>query len=117
VDIKLGRRLLQPSNKVIAILLFLETDEVHTCAGDVLFRVLQVGKQRILSPYNTLLHVGGCVGETVDGTSLATDKTMQVGADLVRLTCADGMTQSTTPLENSSTLASVTLRVRHCNSL
>ena len=33
---------------------------------------------------------------------------MQVGADLVRLTCANGMTESTTPLEDGSTLGSVT---------
>lgn len=61
---------------------------------------------------------------------------MQVGADLVRLARADGMAQSTTPLEDSSTLGSVTwniisafaalpssdkyertLRVGHCDSL
>jgi len=117
MDINLGRSLLQPSNEVIPVLLFFETDEVHARAGDVLFRVLKVIEQSILSPYNALLHVGGRIRETIDRTGLATEKTMQVGANLVGLARTDSVAQSTTPLEDSSTLASVTWRVRHCDSL
>lgn len=116
VDIKLGRRFLQVSDKVIPVLLLLETNKVHAGSRDVLFRVLEIIEKSVLSPNDALLHVSRRVRETFHGTSLATEKTVQVGADFVGLASTDGVAQCTTSLEDSSTLASVTCSVRHCES-
>lgn len=91
VDIKLGRRLLQVSNKVIPVLLLLETNKVHAGSRDELFRVLEIFEKSVLSPDNALLHISRRVRETIDGTSLATEKTVQVGADFVGLASTDGV--------------------------
>jgi len=117
VDIKLGRRFLQVCDEVIPVLLLLETNESHSGSWDVLFGVLKVSEKSVLSPNNTLLHVGRRVRETFYGASLATEKTMQVRANLVGLASTGGVAQSTTSLEDSSTLTSVTWSVRHCESL
>lgn len=91
VDIKLGRRLLQESNEVIPVLLLLETNKVHTGSWDILFGVLKVSEESVLSPHNALLHVSRRIREPIHGTSLATEKTMQVWADLVGLASTDGV--------------------------
>jgi hypothetical protein len=90
-------RLLQESNKVIPVLLLLETNKVHTGSRDVLckianasagddtqklsasatnlFGVFKVIEKSVFSPYNALLHIGRRIRETFYGTSLTTEKT------------------------------------------
>jgi hypothetical protein len=68
----LGGGLLQVGNDILAILGLLEAGESHLCAWNVLLWVLQVLKQRILVPNDTLLLVGSSVAVWTDrvGTTL-----------------------------------------------
>ena len=97
-----------------------------------LFRVLEVLKEGLLVPGNTLVHVGSGVGEAIGLTGLAAENTarrqlhqplplltraratvdlpMEVGADLVRLTRTNSMALGAAGLEESSTLGSVTYK-------
>ena len=103
---------------------------------------VNVSHKSLLVPLDALLLVCVGVGETVDGTSLATEETVKVGTDLVALTllqvvalCAAGlwrvrqctgtsrkgskfeMMDSTTYLEEVGTLLAVTCSlVRFCSS-
>ena len=95
-----------------------------------LFGVLEVLEESLLVPSDTLVHVGSGVGEAIGLTGLTAEDTarwqlhqplprlararatvdlpMEVGADLVRLTCTNSMALSAAGLEETSTLGSVT---------
>ena len=99
-------------------------------SGTHLFGVLEVLKESVLVPSNTLVHVGSGVGEAIGLTGLTAENTarrqlhqplphltragaimnlpMEVGADLVRLTRTNSMALSAAGLEETSTLGSVT---------
>lgn len=54
--------------------------------------------ESVVVPLNTGLLVGVGVGVALSGTGLATEKTVQVGADLVGTTSLDGVALSATGL-------------------
>ena len=105
---------------VVAILGLLQTTEGHLGSGNVLLGVLEVlelqrvsrfgirvyrhtsetSYKSILVPLNTLLLVGVGVCETVDGTSLATEKAVKVGANLVGLALLQVMALCATSLDH-----------------
>ena len=61
----------------------------------------------ILVPGDSLLLVGVGVGVALNGTGLATEKTVKVWTDLVTLTLLEGVALSTSGLEEVGTLLSV----------
>lgn len=63
--------------------------------------------QSVLVPLNGLLLVGIGVCETLNGTSVAAEKTVQVGTDLVSLTLTESVALSTSCLEEAGTLLCV----------
>jgi hypothetical protein len=99
----LGGGLLQVGNDILAILGLLEAGESHLCAWNVLLWVLQVLKQRILVPNDTLLLVGSSVAVAWLGTALAAKQTMKVWTDRVGTTLLYGVALSATGLEQLST--------------
>jgi hypothetical protein len=74
--------------------------------------------QSVLVPFNGLLLVGIGVCESLNRTSVAAEKTVQVGADLVSLTLAESVALSTSCLEEPGSLLSVSCRsiIVSCNS-
>lgn len=66
------------SNKVIPVLFLLQASEGHFCTRDVLLGVLEILKEGLLVPNNTLVHVGGGVGEAFSLASLTTKDTRSV---------------------------------------
>lgn len=110
-------RLLQPRDEIIAVLFLLETGERHFRTRDVLFRVLKVFKEGFLIPNDAFVDISSGVREPFGGTALAAKKAMQVRSDLVGFACTDGVALSTTGLEETSALGSVTGSVRHFESL
>ena len=62
----------------------------------------------IVVPGDSLLLVGIGVGVTLNGTGLATEKTVQVWADLVSLTLLQGVALSASGLEEVGTLLDIT---------
>lgn len=134
-DGRLGGGVLEVGDKVLAILLLLETAEGHLGAGDVLLGVLKVvelekeGKKAMLDsriqqlwvrengglayqsaviPGDALLLVGVGVGVAVDGAGLATEETVQGRADLVAAASLNGVALRAAGLEEGSTLLGVT---------
>lgn len=95
-------------NQVLPILLLLETTESHLGAGDVLLGVLKVSEEGVVVPGDALLLVGIGVGVAVDRASLAAEKTVQSGTNLVAAVLLDGVALSTTGFEEVGTLLSVT---------
>jgi hypothetical protein len=63
--------------------------------------------QSVLIPLNGLLLVGIGVCETLNGTSVAAEKTMQVGTDFVSLTLTESVALSTSCLKEAGTLLCV----------
>ena len=61
----------------------LEPSEGHLGLGDVLLGVLEVVEKGLVSPDDTSVLVGGGVGVADDGTGLAAEDTVKVGAGLV----------------------------------
>ena len=100
----------------------------HDVAGSAhLFGVLQILKQSVLIPSNTLVHVCSSVGEAICLAGLASENTtevqsatsfsgsfavrdvpVEVGADFVGLASTESVALCTTGLEKTSTLSSVT---------
>lgn len=68
--------------------------------------------QGILGPRDTLLLVGIGIRETFHGAGLATEQTVQVGADLVALGLNDGVALKASRLEEVGTLLVITWRKR-----
>jgi len=62
----------------------------------------------VLVPLDALLLVGVRVGEAVDGTGVATEKTVKVGSDLVALTLLQVVALLASGLEEVGTLLGVT---------
>lgn len=62
----------------------------------------------IVVPLDSLLLVGIGVCVTLNGTGLATEKTVQVWADLVSLTLLQGVALSASGLEEVGTLLDIT---------
>jgi len=58
--------LAQPGDQIISVLALLETTEGHLGARNVFLWVFQVFIQSVLVPFDALLLVGICVGETFD---------------------------------------------------
>jgi hypothetical protein len=100
--------LLEVGDEVVPVLLLLETAEGHLGAGNVLLGVLEVLEEGLLVPLNALLLVGVGVGVAGDGTSVAAEKTVKRGADLVTLTLTKGVALGATGLEEVGTLLGVT---------
>lgn len=68
--------LLQPGDKVVAVLGLLETSKRHLGSRDVLFGVLEVFEQRLGVPVHTLGLVSRRVRVAVDLTALATEQAL-----------------------------------------
>ena len=64
--------------------------------------------ESVLVPFNTLLLVGVGVGESVNGTSVAAEETVEVWSDLVALTLLQVVALLTSGLEEVGTLLGVT---------
>jgi hypothetical protein len=68
--------------------------------------------QSILVPLNSLLLVGIGVRETLNGTSVATEETVQVGTDLVSLALAESVALCAASLEKTSSLLCVSCKAK-----
>lgn len=66
--------------------------------------------QCVFLPCDTLLLVGIGIGEAFNLTSLSTEETVQVGANLVALRLYDGVALCTSGLEEAGTLLGITYR-------
>jgi len=104
---------LQMGNQVVPVLVLFETTKRHLGAGNVLLGVLEVFKESILVPGDTLLLVRVGVREALDLTGLAAKETVKVGADLVVAALLDGVALSTAGLEKVRTLGIITRLERH----
>ena len=99
--------LLEEGDQVVAVLRLLETTEGHLGAGNVLLGVLEVLEEGVLVPGDALLLVGVGVGVALDLASLAAEKTVKHGADLVALTLLQGVALSAAGLEEVGTLLGI----------
>lgn len=115
-------------DQVVPVLVLLQSAESHLCARDVLLGVLKVFEladmlvlcsreecyrqlvtyQSVVAPGDSLLLVGISVCEALDRASLAAEQAMQVGANLVGLSIAEGVALSAPGLEEVGTLLAVT---------
>jgi hypothetical protein len=100
--------LLEVGDEVVPVLLLLETAKGHLGAGNVLLGVLEVLEEGLLVPLNALLLVGVGVGVAGDGASVAAEKAVERGADLVALALTKGVALGATGLEEVGTLLGVT---------
>ena len=84
-------RVLEVGDEGVSLLILLDAREDHLGAGDELLGVLKVGEESLLTPRDTLVHVGSGVGIAGGLASLAAEETAQVGALLVRSTGFDSV--------------------------
>ena len=99
-------------DKVVPVLLLLETTEGHLGTRNVLLGVLEVLEEGLVVPLDALLLVGIGVGVTLDGAGLAAPKTVKSGTDLVATVLVDGVALRATRLEEVGTLLEITCYVR-----
>jgi hypothetical protein len=92
----------------VAVLSLLEATEGHLGARNVLLGVLEVLKESVLVPVDTLLLVGVGVGEALDLTGLAAEDTVKLRADLVALAGLQGVALRAAGLEKVGALLGVT---------
>jgi len=71
---------------------------------DVLFRVLQVLKQRVFAPGDSTLLVGGGIGVSIGLSGLTTKKAVQIRSLLVRSALLDRVALRALGLENLGSL-------------
>lgn len=95
-------------DQVVPILLLLQSAKRHLGSWDVLLWVLEVGKQGILLPCDTLRLIRFRVGEPVDLTGLPPKKTVKLRSDLVAFIGAEGMALRASCLEEACALFLVT---------
>lgn len=92
-------------------LVLLQATESHLGTGNVLLGVLEVLKESVLVPDDTLLLVGVGVGEALGLARLAAKQTVEVRSDLVLTASLKGVALSAAGLEEVSTLSFVACRV------
>lgn len=66
-----------------SLLWFLQSSKSHLGSRNVLFGVLQIVKQSLIIPYNTLVDVGGSIRVSCGLSGLAADHAIEIGSNLV----------------------------------
>lgn len=74
----------------VPLLWLFQSGKGHLGAGNVLFWILQVLKERLLAPHNALVLVGRRVRVALHGARLAAKQPEQVGPQLVGASLENG---------------------------
>lgn len=70
------------SDKVSTLLGFLQASENHLCSRNIFLGILQVLKESVFWPCNSLWFVSVCIGETRCLACLAAEKPVEIWSDL-----------------------------------
>lgn len=103
--------MLKEGNDIGTVLGLLETGEDHLGTGDVLLGVLKVVVDGLVIPLDGLLGHGGGVRETLVGSGLTGEETVEVGSDLVGSTGVDNVALGATGLEELGSVSSVSCSI------
>lgn len=108
---------LEERDQVVSVLGLLQTGKGHLGARDVLFWVLEIIKQSVLIPMDSLGLVGIGVGESSDLARLAAEDSVKLRSDLVSLAGFQGVTLRTSSLEKTGAFLEITLLETHYGCL
>lgn len=115
-------------DQVVAVLVLLQSTESHLGAGNIFLWVLEVLElwqilalglcehsmivthEGIVVPLNTLCLVGIGIRVSLNGSSVASEKSEQVRTDLVSLSFTEGVALSTSSLEEVGPLLCVSCK-------
>lgn len=111
--IQLGSSLLEVSNQVITITSLFETGKGHLVARNILLGVLEIVRESIRAPFDSLALHSIRVGETSLGTRGTAEDAMQIRADLVTAAGVSSVTLQATGFKELCALLLISFLESH----